>query len=93
MICHYTGVDARTGGFVKDNLLEVGEKRIKSMDDCGIDVQILSHGAPSTQRMNAETGIPVAKAANDYLFEICEAYPNRLGGFAALPTADPSAAA
>jgi len=93
VICHYTGVDARTGGFVKDNLLEVGEKRIKSMDDCGIDVQILSHGAPSTQRMNAETGIPVAKAANDYLFEICEAYPNRLGGFAALPTADPVAAA
>ena len=78
VISHFTGVDVRTGGFVKDNLLEVGEKRIKSMNDCGIDVQILSHGAPSTQRMDAATGIPVAKAANDFLFEICQAYPNRL---------------
>ena len=24
VISHYTGVDARTGGFVKDSLLEVG---------------------------------------------------------------------
>ncbi len=93
VISHYTGVDARTGGFVKDSLLEVGDKRIKSMDDSGIDVQVLSHGAPSTQRMDANTGIPVAKAANDYLFEICQANPQRLAGFAALPTADPTAAA
>ena len=93
VISHYTGVDARTGGFVKDSLLEVGDKRIKSMDDSGIDVQVLSHGAPSTQRMDADTGIPVAKAANDYLFEICQANPQRLAGFAALPTADPIAAA
>ena len=63
------------------------------MDDSGIDVQVLSHGAPSTQRMDADTGIPVAKAANDYLFEICQANPQRLAGFAALPTADPTAAA
>ena len=93
VISHYTGVDARTGGLVKDSLLEVGDKRIKSMDDSGIDVQVLSHGAPSTQRMDADTGIPVAKAANDYLFEICQANPQRLAGFAALPTADPTAAA
>ena len=93
VISHYTGVDARTGGLVKDSLLEVGDKRIKSMDDSGIDVQVLSHGAPSTQRMDADTVIPVAKAANDYLFEICQANPQRLAGFAALPTADPTAAA
>ena len=93
VISHYTGVDARTGGFVKDSLLEVGDQRIKSMDDSGIDVQVLSHGAPSTQRMDADTVIPVAKAANDYLFEICQANPQRLAGFAALPTADPTAAA
>ena len=64
VISHYKGVDARTGGFVKDSLLEVGEKRIQSMDNCGIDVQVLSHGAPSTQRMDAKTGIQVAKAAS-----------------------------
>ena len=93
VISQFTGVDARTGGFVKDNLLEVGEMRIQSMDDCGIDIQVLSHGAPSTQRMDAETGIRVAKAANDYLYKVCQAHPDRLAGFAALPTGDPAAAA
>ena len=36
VISHYTGVDARTGGLVKDSLLEVGDRRIKSIDDSGI---------------------------------------------------------
>ena len=93
VISHFTGADARTGGFVKDNLLEVGEKRIQSMDDCGIDIQVLSHGAPSTQRIGAESGVQVAKAANDYLYEVCQAHPDRFAGFAALPTGDPAAAA
>ena len=48
VISHFTGGDVRKGGIVKDELLEVGEKRIKSMNECGIDVQILSHAAPST---------------------------------------------
>ena len=90
---HFTGIDARTGGFVRDALLEVGEERLKSMDDAGIDVQILSHGAPSTQRMEAATAVTVAKAANDRLKEICDAHPDRLAGFAQLPTADPAATA
>ena len=63
------------------------------MDEAGIDVQVLSHGAPSTQRLDAATGIPLAKAANDRLREVCDAYPDRLMGFAQLPTADPAAAA
>ena len=93
VIAHYTGVDARTGGFVKDSLLEVGENRIKSMDSSGIDVQVLSHGAPSTQKLDADTAIAVAMAANDRLYEICSNYPGRLAGFAALPTTNPKAAA
>ena len=93
VISHYQGVDARTGGFVRDRLLEVGEERIKSMDDAGIDVQVLSHGAPSTQKMDAETGVKVAKAANDRLYEICQTHPDRFAGFAALPTTNPKAAA
>jgi hypothetical protein len=30
-------------------LLDVGELRLREMDEAGIDVQILSHGAPGTQ--------------------------------------------
>ena len=90
---HFQGVDGKIGGMVRENLEEVGEGRIKSMDKAGIDVQVLSHGAPSTQKLDAKMAVPVAKAANDKLYEICQANPNRLAGFAALPTADPNASA
>jgi len=63
------------------------------MDDAGIDVQVLSHGAPSTQRLDAATAVPLAKRANDRLHEAVRAHPDRFAGFAALPTADPKAAA
>jgi len=90
---HFTGIDARTGGFVRDKLEDIGAARLKSMDECGIDVQVLSHGAPSTQRLDAETGVRVAALANDHLAELIAAHPDRFAGFAALPTADPKAAA
>jgi 2,3-dihydroxybenzoate decarboxylase len=93
VVAHFQGVDTRTGGFVKAQLEDVSEARLASMDAAGIDVQVLSHGAPSTQRMDAETGVRVARAANERLRDICQTHPERFAGFAALPTADPAAAA
>jgi predicted TIM-barrel fold metal-dependent hydrolase len=89
----FEGIDARTGGFVRDKLEDVGDARLESMDAAGIDVQVLSHGAPSTQKMDAETGVRVAAGANDRLAEIIKTHPDRFAGFAALPTADPQASA
>jgi predicted TIM-barrel fold metal-dependent hydrolase len=93
LVKHFQGRDGQLGGFVKKKLDEVGAERIKSMDDSGIDVQVLSHGAPSTQKLDAEVGPGIATAANDRLYEICQANPDRLAGFAALATAHPKAAA
>lgn len=90
---HFEGLDAKTGSHVQEMLLEVGEARIQSMDEAGIDVQVLSLGAPSTQKLDAESGVSLTAAANDRLAEICSAYPDRFAGFAALPTANPKAAA
>ena len=78
---------------LRDRLFDVGELRLKEMDEAGIDVQVLSHGAPATQRMDAQTAIPVAKRANDKLFDLVKSSGKRFEGFAALPTADPKAAA
>ncbi len=36
-------------------LHDLGELRIKEMDEAGIDIQVLSHGAPSTQKLTALT--------------------------------------
>jgi 2,3-dihydroxybenzoate decarboxylase len=93
LVKHFQGRDGQLGGFVKKNLDEVGAGRIKSMDDSGIDVQVLSHGAPSTQKLESDVGPGIATAANDRLYEICQANPDRLAGFAALATANPKAAA
>jgi len=78
---------------LRNRLFDVGELRIREMDEAGIDVQVLSHAAPATQRMDAETAIPVARKANDRLLEIVKGSNGRFEGFAALPTADPKAAA
>jgi predicted TIM-barrel fold metal-dependent hydrolase len=74
-------------------LADLGEMRLAHMDATGIDVQVLSFGSPGPQGFGAETAIPMARDANDRLFDTVKAHPRRFAGFAALPTADPDAAA
>jgi len=74
-------------------LFDLDELRLAEMDAAGIDVQVLSHGAPSVQRLDAETAVWMAKGANDRLAEAIKLHPDRFAGFAALPTPDPEAAA
>lgn len=76
-----------------ERLYDYGELRIREMDEAGIDVQVLSHGAPATQRGEAETVIRLARGANDRLREIVRAHPDRFAAFGCLPTPDPKAAA
>ena len=73
-------------------LLDLGEKRIAAMDAAGISMQVLSHNQPGCQALEAAAAIPMAREANDLLFEAVKAHPDRFAGFAALPTADPAAA-
>jgi 2,3-dihydroxybenzoate decarboxylase len=76
-----------------ERLADLDVLRLKEMDEAGIDVQVLSHGAPGTQRLDAETAVPLARRANDRLFESIKKNPARFAGFAVLPSADPKAAA
>ena len=78
---------------LQERLFDLGALRIKEMDEAGIDLQVLSHGAPATQRLDAGTAVPMARAVNDRLNEVVKAHPGRFEGFAVLPTADPKAAA
>jgi predicted TIM-barrel fold metal-dependent hydrolase len=90
----FEGADSRMAGpEIGKRLRDLGELRLKEMDESGVDVQVLSHGAPSTQRMAAETAVGIARRANDRLAEACRAHPDRFAAFAALPTADPKASA
>jgi predicted TIM-barrel fold metal-dependent hydrolase len=72
---------------------DLGDLRLKEMDEAGIDVQVISHGAPSTQRLDAQAAVRLARDANDRLSAAIAAHPERFAAFAALPTPDPKAAA
>jgi len=78
---------------LQERLLDLGALRLKEMDEAGIDLQVLSHGAPATQRIDAETAVPLARRANDRLHEAIQKHKGRFAGFAVLPTADPKASA
>jgi len=78
---------------LRPKLESLGELRLKAMDDAGIDVQVLSHGAPATQRLEGEAAVAMARGVNDRLHAAILAHPGRFAGFGVLPTADPKAAA
>ncbi|MBL6958113.1 MAG: amidohydrolase [Rhodospirillales bacterium] len=90
---HFKGADAKAGGPLLERLEDLGEGRIKSMDEAGIDMQVLSQTAPSLQRVAADVAAEVARGANDRLHAVCKNHPDRFAAFGALPTADPKAAA
>ena len=89
----YTGSEAGRPGEQYNRLHDFGALRIKEMDEAGIDMQVLSHGAPSTQKLPAETAPAMATRVNDRLAAIVAKHPTRFAAFAALPTAVPEAAA
>lgn len=89
----YEGPDARAGARIRDRLLDLGAARLREMDEAGVDVQVLSHSAPSTQKLDPVTAVRMARQVNERLHQTIQAQPDRFRGFAALPTPDPKAAA
>ena len=86
------GPEARDAA-LRERLHDVGALRIREMDEVGIDIQVLSHSAPATQRLDADTAPAVARAANDRLRETVRGSNGRFEAFAVLPSANPRAAA
>ena len=74
-------------------LIDIQERRLREMDDNGMEMMILSLNAPAIQAIpNRAKAIEMAKRANDFLAEQVALRPNRFQGFAALPMQDPDAA-
>jgi predicted TIM-barrel fold metal-dependent hydrolase len=90
---HVHGLDATTAPRIVERLDDLGALRLKEMDEAGIDIQVLSHANPSLQKLDATTAVPLARRVNDRLYAAVERHPDRFAAFAALPTADPEAAA
>jgi predicted TIM-barrel fold metal-dependent hydrolase len=89
----YVGLEAARPGPQSERLHDLGALRLKEMDEAGIDVQVISHGAPSAQKLPADGAVEIVRRVNDRLAAACAANPKRFAAFAALPTADPKGAA
>jgi len=76
-----------------EKLCDVGEKRIAEMDAARIDVQVLSLTSPGTEQLVGDDAMALARESNDFLADAVKKNPDRLAGFAALPTAKPEKAA
>ena len=77
---------------VSERLGDVGEQRLRDMDDMGMDVQVLSVTAPATQVLEPSEAVTLARDANDLLAEVVAGNPERYQCFATLPMPDPGAA-
>ncbi len=82
-----------TGYNPLEHLGDLGEKRLKLMDESGIDVQVLSVSGPGAELMEGDIGIDIAKGVNDGLAEAMRKHPTRYQGFAHLPLRSPEASA
>ena len=85
LIKTYVGAEGNRGGDMEKKLFDLGALRLKEMDEAGIDIAVLSHGAPSTQKLPIETAAALAAEVNDRLAKVCAANPKRFAAFAALP--------
>jgi 2,3-dihydroxybenzoate decarboxylase len=78
---------------ITDRLFDLGEVRLREMDEAGVDLQVISHGAPSAQRLTGSDAAEITARVNDRLADFCATNPKRFAAFCALPTIDPVAAA
>jgi uncharacterized protein len=74
-------------------LPEIGERRLQSMDEAGITVQVLSNSGPGPDLVAGPDGIAIAREMNDQLAAAVARHPERFAGFATLPMQTPDAAA
>jgi len=93
LAAQFVGAEGTRDPELLKRLYDVGELRLKEMDEAGIDMQILSHGAPSAQKLTGADAVELTRRVNDRLHGVVKAHAKRFAAFAALPTSDPKAAA
>ena len=78
---------------IRDYITDLGDQRIRHMDERGIDKQVLFLTSPGVQVMPTAEAVAYAARANDELSEGCAKHPDRLAGLGAVAPQDPAAAA
>jgi Amidohydrolase len=75
---------------LQSRLLDIQDRRLRLMDEFGMEMMLLSLNAPAIQsRPDAKVADELAKRANDFLAEQVAKNPSRFQALAALPLQDP----
>jgi 2,3-dihydroxybenzoate decarboxylase len=74
------------GPFMND-LLDMGEGRVRGMDADGVDIQVLSLTSPGVQLFARHA---VHRAMNDLMADTIRKYPGRFGGLATIAPQAPN---
>lgn len=74
-------------------LLDLGDGRIKAMDEAGVDLAVLSLSTPGPEPLDPEQALELAREANTQLADAVRAHPDRFAGLVALPLSAPEIAA
>ncbi len=90
---HYAGNLTDRPLFIRERLPDMGERRIKDMDDTGIARQILLLTSPGVQVFDRDTAVGLARDSNDQLEEAVRKHPDRYTGLAVFAPQDPAEAA
>ena len=77
---------------VMSRMTDLGDLRLRDMDESGIAKQILSLTSPGVQIFDVDTGTALAELSNDYLASAIQKHPDRFDGLAAIAPQDPVAA-
>lgn len=75
-------------GEIGDRLEDLGQERLRLMDETGVDVQVLSLTTPGLHNLDRGS-VPLAQRTNDLIAATVAGRPDRFQGLAALPTAAP----
>ncbi len=76
-----------------DEIYDLGDRRLHSMDNAGITTQILSAAGPGAELLDSSQGPSYARDYNDLLADATRTNAARFAGFAHLPMSAPQAAA
>jgi predicted TIM-barrel fold metal-dependent hydrolase len=90
---HYPAGDKPRNPKLAEQLEDMGEARLKTMDEAGVDIQVISHAQPATQKFDPETAVRLASETNDRLHRMIQTNPKRFAALGVLPTPDPKGAA
>ena len=76
-----------------DNLMDVDHQRLRTMNELGVGMHLLSLTSPGVQMFEAGLAGDIAEIANDRLAEIKARHPDRYAGLASFAPQDPKRAA